>query len=61
MKTIEEQIESQIKKLKSQLTGNLFADGEIQQEIYDLKKILNPRIEQHPEEDTDESCLNCGS
>ena len=61
MKTIEEQIESQIKKLKSQLTGNLFADGEIQQEIYELKKILNPRIEQHPEEDTDNFCLNCGS
>jgi hypothetical protein len=61
MKTIEEQIESQIKKLKSQLTGNLFADGEIQQEIYDLKKILNPRIAEHPEEDTDEGCLNCGS
>lgn len=61
MKTIEEQIESQIKKLKSQLTGNLFADGELQQEIYELKKILNPRIEQHPEEDNDESCLNCGS
>lgn len=61
MKTIEEQIESQIKKLKSQLTGNLFADGEIQQEIYDLKKILNPRIAEHPEEDNDEGCLNCGS
>ena len=61
MKTIEEQIESQIKKLKSQLTGNLFADGEIQQEIYDLKKILNPRIEENPEEDTDDGCLNCGS
>jgi hypothetical protein len=61
MKTIEEQIESKIQKLKSQLTGNLFADGEIQQEIYDLKKILNPRIEEHPEEDTDDYCLNCGS
>jgi hypothetical protein len=59
MKTIEEQIESQIKKLKSQLTGNLFADGEIQQEIYELKKILNPRIAENPEEDTDEGCINC--
>ncbi len=61
MKTIEEQIESQIKKLKSQLTGNLLEDGEIQQEIYELKKILNPRIENNPEEDTDDYCLNCGS
>ncbi len=61
MKTIEEQIESKIQKLKSQLTGNLFADGEIQQEIYDLKKILNPRIAEHPEEDNHDGCLNCGS
>jgi len=61
MKTIEEQIKSQIKKLKSQLTGNIFVDGEIQQEIYELKKILNPRIEEHPDEDEDEACLNCGS
>lgn len=61
MKTIEEQIESQIQKLKSQLTGNLFNDGEIQQEIYELKKILNPRIENNPEEDTDDYCLSCGS
>lgn len=60
MKTLEEQIKNQIEKLKSKLTGNLLEDLEIQQEIYDLKKILNPRIAEHPEEDT-EGCINCGS
>lgn len=57
----EKEIKARIEELKSQLTGNLFEDGEIQQEIYELKKILNPRIEEHPEEDDDEGCLNCGS
>lgn len=56
MKTIEEQI----KELKSRLTGNLIDDGEIQMEIYELKKQLNPRIEQEPEQD-DEGCIFCGS
>lgn len=57
----EEQIKAKIEELKSKLTGNLFEDGEIQQEIYELKKVLNPRIELHPEEDDDEGCINCGS
>lgn len=61
MEALEDQIKKKIEQLKSQLTGNLFADGEIQQEIYELKKILNPRIAEHPEEDTDDGCLNCGS
>jgi len=54
-------IEEQIKELKSKLTGNLLEDGEIQMEIYELKKQLNPHIEENPEEDTDNFCLNCGS
>lgn len=57
----EQEIKAKIEELKSKLTGNLFEDGEIQQEIYELKKILNPRIEEHPDEDDDEGCLNCGS
>lgn len=61
MEALEDQIKKKIEQLKSQLTGNLFADGEIQQEIYELKKILNPRIAEHPEEDTNDGCLNCGS
>lgn len=57
----EEEIRAQIEEYKKLLTGDLFADGDIQQKIYDLKKQLNPRIEEHPEEDDDEGCLNCGS
>jgi len=56
----ENEIQAKIAELKTKLTGNLFEDMELQQEIYELKKILNPRIEEHPEEDDDE-CLSCGS
>lgn len=55
----EEQIRAQIEEYRNLLTGDIFADGEIQQKIYELKKQLNPRIEEHPEEDDDEGCLNC--
>lgn len=54
----EQQIKNQIEEYKKLLTGDLFADGDIQQKIYDLKKQLNPRIKEHPEED-DEGCLHC--
>jgi len=57
----EEEIRAKIAELKATLTGNIFEDGETQQAIYELKKQLNPRIEEHPEEDDDEGCLNCGS
>lgn len=59
----EEQIHSQIKELQGQLTGNLFEDGETQQKIYELKKQLQPEIEENPELDNydDEGCLYCGS
>jgi hypothetical protein len=56
-----EEIKSKIEEYRSVLTGDIFQDGEIQQKIYELKKMLNPRIEEHPEEDDDEGCLNCGS
>lgn len=57
----EEQIKAKIAEYRSMLTGNIFEDGDLQQKIYELKKQLNPRIEEHPEEDDDEGCLNCGS
>lgn len=59
----EEQIQGQIKELQGQLTGNLFEDGETQQKIYELKKQLQPEIEENPELDNydDEGCLYCGS
>lgn len=58
MTTIKEQIEN----LKAKLTGNIFEDGELMMEIYNLKKQLNPEIETNPEADDDENdCLFCGS
>tara|TARA_B100000508_G_C11465858_1_gene282495 strand:+ start:42977 stop:43162 length:186 start_codon:yes stop_codon:yes gene_type:complete len=59
----EEQIHAEIKTLQGQLTGNLFEDGETQQKIYELKKQLQPEIEENPELDNydDEGCLYCGS
>ena len=58
MTTIKEQIE----ELKGMLTGDLFQDGDLMMEIYNLKKQLNPEIETNPEADDDENdCLFCGS
>ena len=56
-------IEQQIEELKSFLTGDLFQDGELMMEIYELKKELNPAIVDNPELDNDdlEECLYCGS
>ena len=34
---------------------------EIQQNIYELKKILKPEIVDHPELDDDDECLSCGA
>lgn len=55
------EIQEKITQLRARLTGNLFEDGEIQQEIYELKKILNPEIVMNPALDQDEECLSCGS
>ena len=59
----EEAIHEQIKALKTKLTGNLFEDGETQQAIYELKKQLQPEIEENPELDNydEDGCLYCGS
>ena len=57
------EIEQKIAELKAKLTGNIFEDGELMMEIYNLKKQLNPEIENNPELDDDdlEECLYCGS
>lgn len=59
----EQEVLDKIKSLKSNLTGNIFEDGEVQQEIYELKKKLRPEIVSNPEFDDvdDEDCLYCGS
>ena len=54
------EIKEQIEALKAKLTGNLFEDGDIMQQIYELKKQLNPEIENNPElDDDDEGCIFC--
>lgn len=56
------EIEQKIAELKAKLTGNIFEDGELMMEIYNLKKQLNPEIETNPDLDDDENdCLFCGS
>lgn len=60
----EEAIHEEIKTLKEKLTGDLFADGDTQQAIYELKKQLKPEIELQPElddYDDEDGCLYCGS
>ena len=56
-----EEIKEKIKNLREKLTGDLFDDIELQQKIYELKKILVPEIVEEPELDDDEDCLYCGS
>ena len=54
------EIKEQIDALKAKLTGDIFSDGEIMMEIYNLKKQLNPEIETKPEADDDEDgCIFC--
>lgn len=54
------EIEQKIAELKAKLTGNIFEDGELMMEIYNLKKQLNPEIETNPEADDDEDgCIFC--
>lgn len=52
--------QARIDELKTQLTGNLFKDGELMDQIYQLKLKLNPKIKDNPSLDT-EDCLYCGS
>jgi hypothetical protein len=59
-----EELKTKIDELRSTLTGDLFADMETQQEIYDLKKQLSAlqgiTIEEYEAND-DYFCENCGS
>lgn len=58
--TIKVKLQRQIEELKAQLSGNLFDDMELHNQIYELKKLINPEIVNNPEQDLDE-CLYCGS
>jgi hypothetical protein len=57
----EEALQSQIAELRTKLVGDIFQDGEVQMQIYELKKQLNPVIELEPEMDHDDECLSCGA
>jgi hypothetical protein len=57
----EEAIQEQILALRTKLVGDIFKDGDVQMEIYELKKQLNPVIESQPELDEDDECLSCGA
>jgi len=56
----EKDVKAEIKRLETRITGDMYEDMETMQQIYDLKLILNPEIENKPELD-DEDCLYCGS
>ena len=58
--TIKEKLQRQIEEMKAQLSGNLFDDMELHNQIYELKKLINPEIVNNPESDQEE-CLACGS
>lgn len=58
----EEFIYAKVAELKLKLTGDLFQDGEIMQEIYELKKELNPiDPDKAFGDEDDDGCLFCGS
>jgi len=57
----EEELKKEIEVLRSALTGNLLEDIEIQQKIYEIKKMLKPEIVENPELNDDEGCLSCGA
>ena len=54
-------INAEIMALRSNLTGDLYEDMQTHQQIYELKKLLNPDIVDKPELDDDDECLACGS
>ncbi len=58
--TIKVKLQRQIEELKAQLSGNLFDDLELHNQIYELKKLINPAIVNNPEQDLEE-CIGCGS
>ena len=56
----EKDVKAEIKRLKTKIKGDMYEDMETLQQIYELKLILNPEIENKPELDDDE-CLSCGA
>jgi hypothetical protein len=57
----EQELQEEIERLRATLKGDIFADGETMQKIYEIKKMLNPAIVDNPELDEDDECLSCGA
>ena len=57
----EKDMNTEMMALKNMLTGDLYEDMDTHQQIYDLKKKINPEIVNNPDLDQDDDCLACGS
>ena len=57
----EKDMNTEMMALKSMLTGDLYEDMDTHQQIYELKKKINPEIVNNPDLDQDDDCLACGS
>jgi hypothetical protein len=58
--SIKSKLQRQIDEMKAELSGNLFDDMELHNQIYELKKLINPEIVNNPQSDLDE-CEACGA
>ena len=56
----EKDVKAEIKRLETRITGDMYEDMETMKQIYVMKLILIPEIENKPELD-DDDCLYCGS
>lgn len=58
-----ESLEKELKALEAKLTGDLFQDMEIREEIFLKKKQINALTEPRPErpDDSNFECFGCGS
>lgn len=56
-----QELEQKIKNLESQLTGALLYDLDIREEIYHLKRQMQPQIVEGESCSMEDGCLNCGS
>lgn len=65
MEKEENEVKNRIKDLQEQLTGDLFKDSHLMQDIFELKKQLVDSGEydsiDDADDDLDEGCIMCGS
>ncbi len=58
-----ETLEKELQELEAKLTGDMFQDMEIREEMFLKKKQINSLTEPRPErpDDSDFECFGCGS